>query len=418
MHWFSTLKQRGLIHDVSDEAAIASVGSGASFYVGFDPTAPSLHLGNLVPLVAALIMGRAGLKPVILFGGATGAIGDPSGKSVERPLLSRSEIEDHIAKHKRQVRTIFERVGVNAEFVDNYTWTKDFSLIDFLRDTGKHFTVNYMLGKETVKARLESGGISYTEFSYMLLQAHDFLHLYKHHNCELQLGGSDQWGNLTAGLELIRRKGLGPAHAFSIPLITNSQGKKFGKSEGGALWLDPSMTSPYKLHQFLLNTDDADVMRYLSIFSFREIEELKHLERALADAPEKREAHTALADDVCALIHGSDAVGQAKRGAAVLFGGSMEGIPEAQLGEIFSDVPSSAVDKAALASLSFLDLMVSAGAVPSRGEGKRLIKNGGAYLNNSRVNEPDLRVSDVVPDGTGLFVLRTGKKSYHVVRIE
>jgi len=417
MHFIDQLASRGLLQDISDEEGLRRLAAGAAFYVGFDPTAPSLQLGNLVPIIVSIHLAHAGLKPVILFGGATGAIGDPSGKSRERPLLPREKLDMHIAAQRKKAEEIFSRAGVQVQFVDNYEWTKDLSVIDFLRDVGKHFTVNYMLAKEVVKARLSGEGISYTEFSYMLLQANDFSHLFRSHGCRLQIGGSDQWGNLTAGLELIRKKAQGEAYAFSFPLITDSQGKKFGKSEGGALWLDAAMTSAFRLHQYFLNVADADVIKLLGVFTFLSAEKIGELAQALQANPERRAAQHALADEVCRLVHGEDALAEANKGAAVLFGGDLEGVSEETLSEIFQDVPSTELAAPELAELSFVDLLVKTGLAKSKGEARRLIANGGAYLHGVRISEPGLMMRETPQLQARFFVVRSGKKSYHAVRV-
>ncbi|MBX7139270.1 MAG: tyrosine--tRNA ligase [Oligoflexia bacterium] len=416
MDFVDHLKARGLIQDISDEAGLRKLPQGTPFYVGFDPTAPSLQLGNMVPLIAAMHLGRAGLKPIILFGGATGSIGDPGGRSSERQLQAIETTNANLERHKAQVSRIFDRAGVKAEFANNMDWTKDVSVLDFLRDVGKHFTVNYMIAKDVVKTRLDGEGISYTEFSYMLLQAFDYLHLYKTAGCRLQVGGSEQWGNITAGLELIRRKLQGEAYAISFPLIVDSQGKKFGKSEGGALWLDAERTSPYKLHQFMLNSEDSQVVKYLKIFTFLDLARISELEESLRNAPEKRECQRALADELCTLVHGAEATGDAKRCAEVLFGGSLSGLSAAQLQDIFSDAPSSALPADRLNTISVLDLFAESGLVKSKGEGKKLIASGGAYLNNERVSDAAQSISAQQLIGD-VLVLRAGKKNYHLVRV-
>lgn len=410
----SELSWRGLLQDVSDADAVNALSAGTGFYVGYDPTAPSLQIGNLIPMIVSMHLARSGLQAIQLFGGATGAIGDPSGKNHERQLLSREEIERNVLNHRRIVSEIFSRADVTARFVDNFEWTKAISVIDFLRDVGKHFTVNYMLAKEVVKTRLDGEGISFTEFSYMLLQANDFLHLHTHHNCKLQIGGSDQWGNITAGLELIRKSGRSDAYALSIPLLTDSHGKKFGKSELGTIWLDANFTSPYRFHQFWMRVEDADVVKYLKVFTFLTQDEIFALEAAVSDAPEKRAAQRALADSVTTLVHGAAATALAKRSAEVLFGGSMEGLSPAQVEEIFRDVPSSTLATSQLAGVRVVDVFVSSGLAKSKGEARRLVASGGAYLNNERVVDPEAPFQ-AVPGA--LLVLRSGKKSYHLLRI-
>jgi tyrosyl-tRNA synthetase len=421
MHILDTLQSRGLIQDISDEAGIRNLPPKTPFYVGFDPTAPSLQIGNLIPLLVALHLGRAGFTPIILFGGATGTIGDPSGKSQERQLLTHDTIEKNVAHQSEQVRTLFARLNLTVSFVNNFDWTKDISILDFLRDTGKHFTVNYMIAKEVVKTRLEGAGISFTEFSYMLLQAYDFCHLYQNKGCKIQIGGSDQWGNITAGLELIRKRLQGEAYGFSWPLLTNAQGKKFGKSESGTLWLDPTMTSPYTFHQFWLNTEDADVIRLLKIFTFLSEGEIQGIEQEMQKAPEKRPAQKLLADTICTLVHGEEATLDAKRSAQVLFGGSLEGLSEEKLVEIFKDVPSKTLTKGEVAGATAIDLFVASGALSSKGEARRLITSGGAYINNERVTGETLPLGENPAMQEALsknvLVLRTGKKSYTLVKL-
>jgi len=416
MHFIEILRERGLIHDESDQEGIRNLGPGDSFYVGFDPTARSLQIGNLVPLIVTLHLAKAGLKPIILFGGATGLIGDPSGKSEERKLLPEETIAQNVETQTLQVKTIFGRHGVEAQFVNNLDWMNELSVLKFLRDAGKYITVGYMLQKEVVKTRVADEGISFGEFSYMVLQAYDFLHLYTTENCKLQIGGSDQWGNITSGLELIRKKIHKPAYAFSAPLITDSSGKKFGKSEGKTLFLDAQITSPYKLHQFLLNADDKDVIAYLKIFTFLELQEIDRLEQALKSAPEKREAQKVLADTVCTFVHGEQATQDAKRSAEVLFGGSIAGLSESLLLDIFSEVPSSEVLRSELLEKTAIDILTETEMLKSKGEAKRLISSGGVYLNNERVKDPASSVADFLQDGSNVLIIRTGKKNYHLIK--
>lgn len=417
MHFIDVLRSRGLIQDVSDAEGIKHLGPGDSAYVGFDPTAPSLQLGNLVSLVTALHLGQLGLKPILLFGGATAAIGDPSGKKSERVLLDIETVAANKKRIETKVVEICDRMRVKPAFVNNYDWTKDIGVIEFLRDVGKHFTVNYMLAKETVKTRLDGDGISFTEFSYMLLQSYDFLHLHQTYKCRLQFGGSDQWGNITAGLELIRRKLQAEVFAFCTPLITDSQGRKFGKSEGGALYLDGTMTSPYKLHQFLLNVEDASAIHFLRVFTFLTDDQIAEIEKAFKAGPEKREAQRALADAVCALVHGEAATAEAKKSAEVLFGGSIQGLNETQLEDIFAEVPSSEVKRKELAALTVADIFVTSGLSKSKGEAKKLAASGGVYINNERIPDALTPLNSAPLGDRRLFVLRSGKKNYHLVRI-
>lgn len=417
MSFLDELEWRGLIQDLSDRDGLSKLPSGTAFYLGMDPSAASLQIGNLVPIIVSLHLAKAGLKPIMLFGGSTGSIGDPSGKRTERQLLDRATIDENVKKHSAKVQEIFSRAQLKADFVNNYDWTAGVSILDFLREVGKHFTINYMLAKEFVKSRVEADSISYTEFSYMLLQAFDFLHLYTHNKCRLQVGGSDQWGNITAGLELIRKKVGGEAYALSIPLITDNQGRKFGKSEGGAVWLDGSMTSPYKFHQFWLNVEDASVIKFLKIFTFKTRDEIAALEERVKVAPEKREAQIALADAVCTLVHGPEATQDAKRSADVLFGGSLDGIPESKLADIFSDVPSTALSRERFKAMTLVDILAETKLSQSKGEARRLITSGGAYLNNVRVSDPALQMNSDQYAQSAIVVVRAGKKQYHLVRI-
>jgi tyrosyl-tRNA synthetase len=418
MNILEELTWRGLLQDISDPEALSKLKQGDAFYIGFDPTARSLQIGNLVPLVVSIHLTKAGFKPILLFGGATGTIGDPSGKNAERNLLDLEQVAQNVRLQEKQAENLWKQAGatVTPLFVNNLDWTKDVSLLTFLREVGKHFTVNYMTSKEVVKTRLAGEGISYTEFSYMLLQSFDFLHLYQHHNCKLQIGGSDQWGNLTAGLELIRKKIQGEAYALSFPLITNSEGKKFGKSEGNALWLDPEMTSPYKFHQFWLNVPDADAIRLLKVFTFESREKIEEVERASAAKPEDRLAQKLLADSVCTLVHGAQATEDAKRAAEALFKGSLDGLSSSMIQEIFADAPSSVVTPAQVDELDILTLL-STTVAKSKGEARRLVQGGGIYLDNERVADEKLKVSDTKLLSNGFIVLRSGKKNYHIVRV-
>jgi len=389
-------------------------------YAGFDPTAPSLHVGSLLPIITLLRFAKYGFKPIFVLGGGTGLIGDPSGKEKERPLLSEEEIERNAENIRRQIGRIASRVVDDFLFADNSEWLKSLSLIEFLRDVGKHFTVNYMLQKESVRNRLgREGGISYTEFSYMLLQAYDFLQLYDRHGCRIQIGGSDQWGNITAGIELIRKVRGERAYGLVIPLLTTASGKKFGKTEAGTnVWLDPEMTSPYRFYQFWINTDDRDVIRYLRLFTFLPEEEIRALERSLAEHPERREPHRRLAEEMTLLVHGEEGLERAMRATRVLFGGSLEGLSAEELLEIFSDVPSAEVSARELeGGMPLIDLLVRSGMVPSRSEAKRLIKGGGVYMNNRRVLNLAHRVFPEDAIGGKVIVLRRGKRNYRIVRI-
>ncbi len=409
------LEWRGLIAHSTDPAALreALTEGSVRFYVGFDPTAPSLHMGNLVQLLTAKRLQRAGHTPYALVGGATGMIGDPR-ESGERTLNSLDTVKEWVEKVHRQIEPFLDFEGpTGATMVNNYDWTASLSTIDFLRDIGKHFPVNRMLARDVVRTRLEDG-ISYTEFSYILLQSMDFLNLYRDHGVRLQFGGSDQWGNLTGGVELIRRSDGGRAHAFATPLVTRSDGTKYGKTEGGALWLDPQMMSPYAFHQFWLNVEDEKVGELLRIFTFLTHEQILDLEAQTAEKPFLRAGQKALADAVTTEVHGQAETDQAKAAAAALFGGG-------DLRELRVETLAAALHEAGSARATkgtgVVDLMVATGLVKSKGEARRTISEGGAYLNNERITDVDH-----VPDDTDLIggtwlVLRRGKKNLAGVEV-
>ena len=411
------LEWRGLIAHSTDRAALrAALGEGSvKFYVGFDPTAPSLHMGNLVQLVTARRLQDAGHTPYILVGGATGMIGDPR-DSGERTLNSLDTVKEWTERVRQQVSRFVTFEGANAATtVNNYDWTASLSTIDFLRDIGKHFPVNRMLARDTVKRRLESG-ISYTEFSYVLLQSMDYLELHRQHGITLQFGGSDQWGNITGGAELVRRVTGESVLGFATPLITKADGTKYGKTEGGALWLDPEMLSPYAFHQFWLNVEDEKVGELLRIFTFLTREEIEDLEKETAEKPFLRAGQKRLADEVTALVHGADEVEQAKAAAAALFGGG-------DLAAIKPDTLASALREAGGTTLpggelpGILDLLVAAGLAKSKGEARRTVAEGGAYLNNVRVEDPDLQPTQADLVAGSWLVLRRGKKNFAGVEV-
>jgi tyrosyl-tRNA synthetase len=410
------LEWRGLIAHSTDRDALREALSGGSvrFYVGFDPTAPSLHMGNLVQILTARRLQLAGHTPYALVGGATGMIGDPK-DSGERVLNSLDTVKEWVARVRRQIEPFLTFDGANAAtMVDNYDWTASLSTIDFLREIGKHFPVNRMLSRDTVKRRLEAG-ISYTEFSYVLLQSMDYLNLFRDHGVTLQFGGSDQWGNLTGGVELIRRAAGGHAHAFATPLITKPDGTKYGKTEGGAIWLDPEMMSPYAFYQFWLNVEDSEVVDLLKVFTFLSREEIEELGRQTEEKPFLRAGHKALAESVCTLVHGADETAQAQAASAALFGGG-------DLATISGSTLGAALREAGATSVSgqipsYVDLMVETGLAKSRGDARRTISEGGAYLNNQRVEDPELvpTPSDLV--GGSWLVLRRGKKTFAGVEV-
>ncbi len=417
------LQWRGLIADCTDAPELTKrlAAGPITLYCGFDPSADSLHVGNLVPLLALARFQRFGHHAIALAGGATGLIGDPSGKAVERQLLTHETLQANIACLKGQLRRLldFDSKTNPARLVDNADWTAPVSYLDFLRDIGKHFSVNQMVAKESVRARMEDRevGISYTEFSYMLLQAFDFYHLRKEFACELQIGGSDQWGNITAGIDLIRKK-LG-AYAFGLtqPLITNADGSKFGKTVAGAVWLDPKKTSVYRFYQFWINADDRDVIRYLKYFTFLPHEEIEALEQKHAKAPGAREAHRALAKAFTDLIHGESATQDAIRASQILFGGELAGVPESTFNDVVGEVPTKQVEHRQLdgSGLPLVELLVHAGLCPSKGQARKDIEGGGIYLNNVREANAQRGVSANDLLFGKHVLLRKGKKNYVVV---
>lgn len=414
---------RGLIADCTDREELGrQLAAGAvTLYCGFDPTADSLHVGHLVPLLALRRFQNDGHRPIAVAGGATGSIGDPSGKSQERQLLNKEQIASNVAAVRPQLARLLDfNPGLNAAMlVDNADWTAPLSYLDFLRDIGKHFTINQMIGKESVRSRMEDRevGISYTEFSYMLLQAFDFHHLCHAHGCTLQIGGSDQWGNITAGIDLVRKKLGRSAFGLTLPLITKSDGSKFGKTEGGAVWLDPQRTSVYRFYQFWIQTDDRDVIRYLKFFTFLDEPEIAVLESQHLENPGARIAHRALAQAVTDLIHGTAATAEAVRASEILFGGNLDGIREETFREIVGEVPTVPLDPARLsgAGAPVLDLFLAAGLVTSKGQGRKDLEGGGLYLNNVRLTE----VGRMVVTSDLLFgrhlLLRKGRRSYTVL---
>ena len=394
-----------------------------TLYCGFDPTSDSLHVGSLVPLLALRRFQMAGHRPIAVAGGATGSIGDPSGKNQERQLLTPETLEANIAGVKEQlVRLLdFDAASNPARLLDNSRWTSDVSYLDFLRDIGKHFSVNMMVAKESVRSRMEDreSGISYTEFSYMLLQAYDFYVLCRDYHCELQIGGTDQWGNITAGIDLCRKKLSRTVYGLVLPLITNADGTKFGKTEQGAVWLDPAKTSVYRFYQFWINTDDLDVVRYLKYFTFLDEERIAGLEREHAANPAAREAHRTLAHEVTHLVHGADAATEAVRASQILFGGELDGVSERTFGEILGEIPTREVDRTRFEGegAPLVDLLVHSELCPSKGQARKDAEGGGVYLNNVREADVQRRVKT----GDLLFgkyvLLRKGKKNYSVLTV-
>jgi len=417
---FEDLSWRGLIALSTDPEALRSLldGEPIAFYCGFDPTAPSLEFGNLVQLVTMRRLQLAGHRPIAVVGGATGLIGDPSGRSAERALNAEDVVADWVARIRDQVERYLSFEGNNAaQVVNNLDWTGPMRAIDFLRDVGKHFSVNRMLDKEVVSARLNAGGISYTEFSYQILQAVDYLELHRRHGAVLQSGGSDQWGNLTAGVDLIRRVDGDTTHALATPLITKADGTKYGKTAGGSVWLDPAMTSPFAFYQYLLNQADADVGGLLRVFSFRSHEEVEELERRVASEPEQRAAQTALAGELTALVHGDEAVEEAIAASRALFGdGDLTSLDARTIEAAVAEVPRTTIEPSdGLPSL--IDLAVDSGLFESRGAAKQAIAQGGLYVNNRRVmNGTETPTRDDLLQGRWLL-LRRGKRTLAAVDV-
>ncbi len=414
------LRERGLVEDVTSPDIEKAVKSPVTVYAGFDPSSDSLQAGNFAAIMALCHFQRCGHRVIAVVGGATGMIGDPSGKSAERQLLSNEEIQRNTPGIKENLSRFldFNHPTAPAKIVNNSDWLGKFGFIDFLRDVGKHFRMGAMLGKESVKARLASeGGMSYTEFSYQLLQAYDFLKLYDTERCILQIGGSDQWGNITAGIDLIRKLRAVEAYGLTIPLVCDSAGQKFGKSEGNAVYLDHRKTSYYDFYQFFVRTEDADVIRYLKIFTFLPLDEISDLQRQLKKEPEKRAAQTRLAEEMTRMVHGEHGLDVAKRATSVLFGESMEGLNADDLTGIFSNVPSAQLPRQKVEGALLVDLAVAAGLCKSKGEARRLIESGGLYINNRRADGIQAKAapSDIV-DGR-VMVLRCGKKTFHLVKV-
>ncbi|GIU83571.1 MAG: tyrosine--tRNA ligase 2 [Acidimicrobiales bacterium] len=409
------LLARGLVHDVTDVRALADrLRQGrVVLYCGFDPTAPSLHLGHLVPLLVLRRFARHGHGVLVVAGGATGMIGDPSGRSSERRLLSEEELERNLAAVERQLARL---VGESAEVLDNRTWLAGMGVLEFLREVGKHVTVNVMLAKESVRARVAgSEGISYTEFSYMLLQAYDFLWLYRHRGCELQIGGSDQWGNITLGLDLIRRCEGAVAHGLTVPLVTRSDGQKFGKSEGENIWLDPALTSPYRLWQYFVNTDDRDVARFLMQLTLLEVDEVRAVVAEHSEAPERRRAQRLLANEVTTLVHGRDAAERAEKASEILFGSGAVLTPDV-LEMLADEIPTTRVAPDRL-PVGLVTLLAETDLAKSKSDARRALEEGSLWLNGRRLSVEDeakqITPSDLV--GGRFALARRGRRRWALV---
>jgi tyrosyl-tRNA synthetase len=423
---YSDLEYRGIVKQVTDPGLEGALGqTRLTLYCGFDPTSDSLHVGSLLPLLTLRRFQRAGHRVIAVVGGATGMIGDPSGKSAERSLLTYEQVERNKEGIAKVIARFLELEGPDAAMIaNNAEWFRGLSYIDFLRDIGKHFTINHMMAKESVRARLEDRehGISYTEFSYMLLQSYDFYHLYKEQGCRLQIGGSDQWGNITAGIELIRRMGatedndeLG-VFGLTHPLVTKADGTKFGKTEQGTIWLDPTKTSPYQFYQFLIQTADADVMTYLKFFTFLSRAELESLEESVRKEPEKREAQRALARELTKLVHGEAELARSEKATQALFGTEIRELDGPTLLQVFSGAPSSEQSRAKIeAGYPLIDALVDTGLCASKGAARKDLAGGGIYVNNARASDPmaQLKSGDLIAGS--YVVLRKGKKNYSLL---
>jgi tyrosyl-tRNA synthetase len=439
MNLFDELEWRGLVHGATEGAREVLASEKVKVYIGFDPTAASLHIGSLLPIMALARLQRFGHTPIALVGGGTGLIGDPSGKTQERQLLTREKVEENLAGIRSQLARFldFETRENPARMVNNGEWLTTIPVTDFLRDVGKYFTVNAMLAKESVKRRIEQeDGLSFTEFSYMLLQAYDFLVLYDRYGCTFQMGGSDQWGNIVSGADLIRRlradrsentpsggqaeKAKPLAHGVVFPLVTTSAGVKFGKTEAGTIWLDPDLTPPFRFYQFWINTDDRDAIRYLKYFTWLGQEEIAGLEELMSTAPERREAQKRLAREVTLAVHGETGLARAEKATRILFGEEIAGMEPSEIEEVFSDVPSSELPASALSGegMPLADLLAASGLVPSKSEARRAIRGGGVYLNNVREGEETRKVTAGDALDGRLLVLRKGRRDYHLVRVK
>ncbi len=416
MHIFDELKERGLIFQTTDEEALrhALEEGQVSYYTGYDPTADSLHLGHLVAILTSRRLQLAGHKPYALVGGATGLIGDPSFKDAERSLQTKETVEGWVKSIQGQLAGLldFENGQNKAEMVNNYDWFSDISFIDFLRDVGKYFTVNYMMSKESVKKRIETG-ISYTEFAYQIMQGYDFFILNQKYGVTLQIGGSDQWGNMTAGTELLRRKADKTGHVITVPLITDATGKKFGKSEGNAVWLNADKTSPYEMYQFWMNVMDDDAVRFLKIFTFLSLDEIETIRQQFEVAPHERLAQKILAREVVSLVHGEKAYQEALNITEQLFAGNIKNLSVKELKQGLRGVPNYQVKEDD--SLNIVDLLVVAGVVNSKRQAREDVQNGAIYLNGDRIQDLDYTLSDTDKLENELTVIRRGKKKYFVL---
>ncbi len=421
---YAELSWRGLIHQSTGEETLQAWlnEKPRTVYAGFDPTAESLHVGHMLPLVLLRRFQKAGHRPIALVGGATGMIGDPSGKSAERNLLSVEQLDANVAGIQNQMRQFLDFDSADgAVLVNNFDWMRSFSYLDFLRDVGKNFPVNVMMAKDSVRARLEreDSGISYTEFSYMLLQAYDFVHLFDSYQCQLQIGGSDQWGNITAGIDLGRRMRQAQLHGMTCPLLTKSDGTKMGKTESGAIWLSAERTSPYAFYQYWFNVADEDAGKCLRFLTELGREEIEALDKSREEEPHRRESQRRLAEALTEMVHGPAGLESAQRATQIFFGGEIDTLSDRQLLEIFADVPSQQVSRQRLLAtegLNVVDALVEAGLCKSKGEARRVVTQGGAYVNNRRVENSDRALGPDDLASETVMVLRSGKKKYALLR--
>jgi tyrosyl-tRNA synthetase len=425
MSFLDDLRWRNLVHQTTDEAGFGQwlAEKPRTLYAGFDPTADSLHIGHLLPLLLLRWFQRAGHTPIAVVGGATGMIGDPTGKSEERNLLTKEQLDENVAGIRRQMERFldFDAGKHSAKLVNNYDWTASWTYLEFLRDIGKNFPVNVMLAKDSVKGRLgrDDAGMSYTEFSYMLLQAYDFVYLYDKHGCELQVGGSDQWGNITAGTDLARRMRGAQLHGLTCPLLMKADGTKMGKTAGGALWLSAERTSPYQFYQYWINVDDADVGNSLRMLTELPREEIEALDAAREQDAAARASQRCLAEELTRLVHGDDGLAAARRATDIFFGAEVADLDDEQLGQIFADVPSQTVSRASLVGeggLPIVDALVAAGLAKSKGDARRTVEQGGVYVNNRRIDAVDRRLTAADLASETVMVLRSGKKKYALLR--
>ena len=406
MTLYEDLKWRGLIQDISDEKLIDKLNNEKlTFYIGTDPTADSMHIGHYSSFLISKRLAKYGHKPILLVGGATGLIGDPK-PTAERPMISKEEVEKNIVGLKKQAEEIF-----GFEVVNNYDWTKDINVIDFLRDYGKYFNVGYMLGKDKVRSRMESG-ITYAEFSYMILQALDFMYLFEHNNCTLQVAGSDQWGNITAGIELIRKKLGKEAYGMVMPLVTDSNGVKFGKTEGNALWLDKNKASSYEFYQYLINLEDSMIIKYLKMLTFLSKEEIEELEKKNNEHPELREAHKALAREIITDLHGKESYEKAVMMSEALFTGKFTDLGKKEIEELFKNYEKKSVSL----GINILDLLIEIGAASSKREAREFVSGNAVSINGEKVTDLEYNVSDKDFIDNSYIIIRRGKKNYYIGR--